>query len=95
MNTGIDLADRPVMAPTFRLQWEDSQDSYVILYPEGMVKLSPSAGEILSRCDGDRDVHAIIDELEQAFPDAEGLANDVTNFLSVAYEQQWIQHKPA
>ena len=84
-----------MMAPTFRLQWEEAQDCHVILYPEGMVKLNPAAGEILSRCDGVRTVAAIIEDLEQKFPDADGLKTDVLNFLSTAYEQQWIKHQPA
>jgi len=83
------------MAQNFRLQWEAAQDSYVILYPEGMVKLNPAAGEILSRCDGERRVAGIIEELERKFPDAESLRDDVFNFLSTAYEQQWIRHKAA
>ena len=95
MNTSFDSRDVPVMAPTFRLQWEEAQNCHVILYPEGMVKLNPAAGEILSRCDGERSVTAIIDELDRKFPDAKGLKTDVLNFLSTAYEQQWIQHKPA
>ena len=33
----------------FRLQWEPAQDCHVLLYPEGMVKLNQSAGEILKR----------------------------------------------
>ena len=39
----------------FRLQWEPAQKAHVLLYPEGMVKLNGSAGEILKRCDGERD----------------------------------------
>ncbi|MGB5831312.1 MAG: pyrroloquinoline quinone biosynthesis peptide chaperone PqqD [Thiohalocapsa sp.] len=85
----------PKMAPTFRLQWEDAQQSYVILYPEGMVKLNPAAGEILSRCDGQSTVAAIIESLERKFPDADGLSADVLTFLKTAYEQQWIQHGAA
>ena len=27
----------------FRFQWEPAQESYVLLYPEGMVKLNGSA----------------------------------------------------
>jgi len=95
MSTSFDPQDVPMMAPTFRLQWEEAQGCHVILYPEGMVKLNPAAGEILSRCDGKRSVTAIIEELEQNFPDTDGLKADVLNFLSTAYEQQWIQHKPA
>ena len=58
----------PHFVPTFRLQWEQAQDCFVILYPEGMVKLSNSAGEILKRCDGERTVQGIIKELQQSFP---------------------------
>jgi pyrroloquinoline quinone biosynthesis protein D len=83
------------MAPTFRLQWEDAQDCFVILYPEGMVKLNPAAGEILSRCDGARSVADIVAELEAKFPDAEDLGTDVVNFLSTAHEHQWIRQKHA
>ena len=28
----------PTLVPMFRFQWEQAQDSYVLLYPEGMVK---------------------------------------------------------
>jgi hypothetical protein len=38
----------------FRFQWEPAQGCHVLLYPEGMVKLNQSAGEILKRCDGAR-----------------------------------------
>ncbi|MGB5733384.1 MAG: pyrroloquinoline quinone biosynthesis peptide chaperone PqqD, partial [Thiohalocapsa sp.] len=94
MTVSFGPEDVPVMARTFRLQWEEAQGSYVILYPEGMVKLNPAAGEILSRCDGERTVAAIIGELEHKFPDSDGLRDDVINFLSTAYEQQWIERGP-
>lgn len=95
MSTHFALADVPVMAPTFRLQWEAVQESYVILYPEGMIKLNPAAGEILSRCDGRHTVAGLIDELQGKFPDADGLRDDVLTFLDTAHEQQWIRHQPA
>lgn len=87
--------DVPVIASGFRLQWEEAQDCFVILYPEGMVKLNLAAGEILSRCDGHRTVGDIISDLEANFPETDGLSNDVLNFLSTAHEHQWIKHKPA
>lgn len=87
--------DIPVMAPTFRLQWEDAQNSYVILYPEGMIKLNPAAGEILSRCNGEHTVAALIEDLQRKFPDAENLNTDVFTFLSTAHEHQWIRLKTA
>ena len=83
------LQTTPRVAPMFRLQWEEVQQSWVLLYPEGMVKLNQSAGEILKRCDGERDVQAIIADIEQSF-NATGLEKDVTGFLEIANERGWI-----
>ena len=47
---------RPAVAHGMRLQWEPAQEAHVLLYPEGMVKLNGSAGQIMSRCDGVRTV---------------------------------------
>jgi pyrroloquinoline quinone biosynthesis protein D len=91
MNAIVATADsRPRIAPGFRLQWEEVQKSHVLLYPEGMVKLNQSAGEILKRCDGQRDVRAIVADLEQAF-NAQGLEPDVLAFLAIALQQRWIE----
>jgi pyrroloquinoline quinone biosynthesis protein D len=81
---------RPRVAPGFRLQWEEVQKSHVLLYPEGMVKLNQSAGEILGRCDGERDVRAIVADLEQTF-NAKGLEPDVLAFLDIALKQRWVE----
>jgi pyrroloquinoline quinone biosynthesis protein D len=79
----------PSIAPMFRFQWEQAQECHVLLYPEGMVKLSASAGEILKRVDGQHSVVAIIDDLKTAFPGAD-LDNDVLNFLEQARDNGWI-----
>jgi len=83
----------PELAPTFRFQWEEVQECFVILYPEGMVKLSMSAGEIMKRCDGQKSVSDIISDLNAQFPDMD-LSTDVTNFLKQAKENGWIRNKP-
>jgi len=84
-----ELTAKPKLARLFRMQWEEAQGAYVLLYPEGMVKLNQSAGEILKRCDGERDVHAIIDDIEQTF-NATGLERDVLGFIEIATERGWI-----
>ena len=81
---------RPALNRLFRFQWEEAQQAHVLLYPEGMVRLNASAGEILKRCDGSRDVAAIVAELETAF-NAGGLGPDVESFLAMAEAQNWIQ----
>ena len=83
------LSDHPALSRLFRMQWEEAQGLYVLLYPEGMVKLSQSAAEILKRCDGRRTVSAIVDELELAFQ-CGGLRGDIEAFLRVAGERGWV-----
>ena len=80
----------PRIAPMFRFQWEEAQECHVLLYPEGMVKLSGSAGEILALVDGKTAVAGIIDALKLKFPGAP-LDNDVINFLETAYGHGWLR----
>ncbi len=84
-----ELTAKPKLARLFRMQYEEAQQGYVLLYPEGMVKLNQSASEILKRCDGERDVQAIITDIEQSF-NATNLEKDVTGFLEIATERGWI-----
>lgn len=81
-----------IVSPPFRFQWEEAQDCFVILYPEGMVKLSQSAGEIMKRINGQNTVTNILEDLHSSFPDAD-LDNDVYKFLEVAHANGWIRKK--
>jgi pyrroloquinoline quinone biosynthesis protein D len=80
----------PRIGRGFRLQWEPVQSAHVLLYPEGMVKLNASAGEILKRCDGTTPVGSIVADLERSFATT-GLERDVRAFLDLAAEQRWIE----
>jgi pyrroloquinoline quinone biosynthesis protein D len=80
----------PRLGKGFRMQWEQAQQCHVLLYPEGMVKLNQSAGEIMARCDGLKDVAAIVAELEAAF-DAQGLQADVLAFVDLAASKRWLE----
>lgn len=74
----------------FRLQWEPAQEAHVLLYPEGMVKLNGSAGEILRRCDGVRTLAQIVADLESTFNQT-GLESDVRDFVAFARAQGWLE----
>ena len=87
------LDTRPAVAPMYRLQFEPAQDAWVLLYPEGMVKLNTPAAEILRRCDGRRSVDEIVDELEVAFART-ALRDDVQAFLAQADERGWLAQAP-
>lgn len=90
MTKEINLDAVPVIAAGYRLQFEEAQDSWVLLYPEGMVTLNQSASEILKRCDGKRDINQIVEVLEKDFEQT-GLVGDVTAFMEIALENKWIK----
>jgi len=86
----VTTASVPRIGRHFRIQWEEAQKAYVLLYPEGMVKLNQSAGEILKRCTGEANVGDITADLEQTF-NAQGLQQDVINFVELALQQKWVE----
>lgn len=85
----LSTASRPRVGHGFRLQWEAVQNAHVLLYPEGMVKLNGSAGEIMKRCDGQATIAEIVADLERAFS-TQGLERDVLAFVEMAAKQRWL-----
>jgi len=81
---------QPALRSVYRLQWEDAQQAWVLLYPEGMVRLNGPAAEILKRCDGRTQLSTLVDDLERTFG-ATGLHNDVHEFLTEAASRGWIE----
>jgi pyrroloquinoline quinone biosynthesis protein D len=79
-----------VFSPRHRLQWEEAQQKYVILYPEGLVELNHTSADILKLCDGHHTLESITAELERKYQ-TEGLKDDVREFLEIALEHGWIQ----
>ena len=90
MSIEHELQARPRVGSRFRLQWEAAQQSWVLLFPEGMVKLNSSAGEIMKRLDGERSVAGIVADLESSFG-VQGLQGDVLAFLNLARGKHWVE----
>ncbi len=88
--TTVQLTARPALSPLYRLQFEAVQDNWVLLYPEGMVKLNGPASEILKRCSGEVTVQGLIDDLQTTFGEPD-LKADVLAFLSDAYDRGWLR----
>lgn len=78
-------------SPLHRLEWDNNLQKYIIIYPEGVVELNQSSGEILKLCDGTNSLLEIIAELEIKFATT-GLANDITKFIDVAIQNGWIYY---
>ncbi len=87
----MSLEDRFHLNPRYRLQWEEAQGCHILLYPEGLVRLSESAAEILKRCQSPTSRAALVADLQRKFPGAETLPEDVTEFLQQARQRGWIQ----
>ncbi len=90
----IELKNETILeiVPTFRVQWEEVQNCHVVLYPEGMVKLSQSAGEIMKRIDGKKSIIDIITDISITFEGAD-VKEDVMKFLEAAHGNGWIRSK--
>ena len=80
---------KPCIAPGMRLQLEPAQNAWVLLYPEGMVRLNASASEVLRRCDGARSLAAITAELEARFR-VEGIASHVRQLVDEGARRGWL-----
>ena len=79
------------IAAHHRFQWEKAQDCYVILFPEGMVKLNGSAGEVLNLVNGEADVKSITEILSKKFSDVPNIAKDIEGMIELALEKTWIE----
>lgn len=79
----------PKLSRGYRLQYEQVQSAWVLLYPEGMVKLNDSSAEILRRCNGERSVDAMVADLEILF-NTQGIAPQVRELLQEGMRRGWI-----
>ena len=86
----LDRSKVPGWCLGYRFQFEPAQQAYVLLYPEGMIQLNPSAGLVGALIDGQRPVAAIISELQSKFPNVPELGQDVDEFMLHAEDKNWI-----
>jgi pyrroloquinoline quinone biosynthesis protein D len=87
--------DRFEIRPPFMFRWEDSQNAHVLLYPEGIVKLNKTGGDMLSLCDGNTSVAELIETLISTYDGsaADVIRNGVMQFLEVSRDKGWIRIK--
>lgn len=92
-HTSVSPADIYALARHYRFQWEEAQQCYVLLFPEGMIKLNGGAGEVIKRVDGTKTVEEVVQELEAAFPDAPDLRDDVLAMFDLAVGKAWLEKR--
>ncbi len=91
-NAPIRLSDQPEINPLYLFRWEEKEQAYLLLYPEGIIKLNDSAGNILKLCTGEKTLEELISELENLFG-VEALEDDIYGFMEVAIGKGWVRVK--
>jgi pyrroloquinoline quinone biosynthesis protein D len=75
---------RPRLVTGARLQYDEVREEHVLLVPEGVVRLNPTAVEVLELCDGERSLEEIVDTLSGRYEgpdlrsDVQGLVDGMT-----------------
>jgi coenzyme PQQ biosynthesis protein PqqD len=78
------LLNRPRLVTGARLQYDEVREEHMLLVPEGVVRLNPTAAEVLELCDGERSLEEIVDTLSGRYEgsdlrsDVQGLVDGMT-----------------
>ena len=62
---------RPRLITGARLRYDEVREEHVLLIPEGVVRLNPTAAEVLELCDGERSVDEIVGALSGRYEGAD------------------------
>jgi pyrroloquinoline quinone biosynthesis protein D len=62
---------RPRLVTGARLRYDDVREEHQLLIPEGVVRLNPTAAEVLGLCDGERSLDDIVGELSSRYDGAD------------------------
>jgi pyrroloquinoline quinone biosynthesis protein D len=62
---------RPCLVTGARLHYDDVRSEHVLLIPEGVVRLNPTAAEVLALCDGERSLDDIASALSERYDGAD------------------------
>jgi pyrroloquinoline quinone biosynthesis protein D len=71
---------RPRLVTGARLRYDEVREEHLLLIPEGVVRLNPTAVEVLELCDGERSIDEIVDALAARYDGAD-LRADVQELI--------------
>ena len=77
---------RPRLVDGARLQYDDVRSEHVLLIPEGVVRLNPTAAEVLELCDGERSLEDIASALAARYDGAD-VHDDVRELVDALAEK--------
>ena len=71
---------RPHLITGARLRYDEVREEHVLLIPEGVVRLNPTAAAVLELCDGERSLDEIVGTLSARY-DGSDLRDDVQGLV--------------
>jgi pyrroloquinoline quinone biosynthesis protein D len=71
---------RPRLATGARLRYDEVREEHLLLIPEGVVRLNPTAAEVLGLCDGERSLDDIAGVLSARYDGAD-VRDDVVELV--------------
>jgi pyrroloquinoline quinone biosynthesis protein D len=80
---------RPRLVTGARLRYDDVREEHVLLIPEGVVRLNPTAAEVLELCDGERSLDDIVGALSARYEGAD-LRDDVVELVDAMTQKGLI-----
>ena len=81
--------DLPLLCRSLRIHYEPQHAVWMLLLPEGAMRLNDSAAAIMRRCDGRHTVEAIVIELEELFATA-GIAPQGESLIEEGVRRGWL-----
>jgi pyrroloquinoline quinone biosynthesis protein D len=84
--TPLNLSEQLRLRKPARIKYDEARQMDLLLLPERVVNLNPTAGAILWLCDGSRTIDQIIEELETSYNQS-NLEADVLEFLLQAVDK--------
>jgi pyrroloquinoline quinone biosynthesis protein D len=95
-DAAIQPTDIVELNPMFLFRWEEPQQAHVLLYPEGLVKLNPTAGQILEAVAQTVTVGDLTEIFRVRYDNMynkQDIEKDILAFLEASRERGWIRIK--
>jgi pyrroloquinoline quinone biosynthesis protein D len=80
---------RPRLVTGARLHYDDVRSEHVLLIPEGVVRLNPTAAEVLDLCDGERSLDDIAGMLSARYEGAD-VSDDVRELVDAMAQRGFV-----
>jgi pyrroloquinoline quinone biosynthesis protein D len=77
---------RPRLVTGARLRYDEVREEHVLLIPEGVVRLNPTAAEVLDLCDGERSLDDIVGALSSRYEGAD-VRDDVLGMVDAMVQR--------